>query len=91
MTPSNKNDIIGRVNWIHSNRKKIRELNLEKGEIEKKIQALLAETIIKIDKLKTDMSATTQMNIKIDERYYSLVQNKVGVDITEFHIAIDNN
>ena len=89
MTLSKKNDIIGRVNWIHTNREKIKELHLEKGKIEKTIQELSAENVDKINKLKIDMSDTTEMRIKIDGKYYSLVQYKDGVEITEFFIDID--
>ena len=89
MTQSKQNDIIGRVNWIHKNREKIKELHLEKGKIEKRIQELSAENVDKVNKLKIDMSDTTEMRIKIDGKYYSLVQYNDGVVITEFFIDID--
>lgn len=88
MTPSEKTTIVSRVKWIHANRKKEKELQLEKGIIQNKIQEVASETLEKIYLLKKDMKNVNELNVKIDDKYYTLTQKADGVTITEFFIQI---
>ena len=90
MTPSEKRDLVSRVKWIHKNRKKSKELELEKDFIQVKIVELAKQTLDQIELLKRGMAKNTEVNLKIDGRYYNLVQHSTGVSITEFLVLVED-
>lgn len=89
MTKSKKEDIIARVKWIHKNRAEVEKLESDKKTIESRIQGLVSETSDKLELLKRDMGENTDLNIKIDGRYYALTKHTIGVDIDEFFLNIE--
>jgi len=89
MTNSNKKDIIDRVNGINKIRHDIELLEVQKSLIKDEINKLTCEVLDVINNLKKDMGGNTTLNIRIEDKYFTLVQHAGGVDIDRLIIDID--
>ena len=90
MTKSEQKSIVERVNWIHNNRKIVKEYEAEKAKIETDISRVCNQTMDVIEALKKDMGDETTMNIRIGGKYYTLTQNGGGVDIESLFMDIES-
>jgi len=91
MNKDDKKSTVDLVNWIHKNRKAIDELTEESDAIRSQISDLSDNNIDSLDKIKTLMGSKKTVNVKIIDKYYTLTQKVVGIEIAELIIDIDIN
>ena len=89
MTKAEKTSIVERVKWIFNKRAKTKELNMDINKLNGRIAFISDETVGVIKALKIDMGGATQMNIKIEDNYYSLTQSGATVEIEPLIIEIE--
>ena len=89
MTPAQKNCIVNNVNSIHSNREIVKKKESEISHIKEEMDRITGMTLQILDDLKRYMGDQTTINIKIEDKYYTLIQR--GGTVTIDRLIIDIN
>ena len=86
MRPSNKKSIISLFNWLGKNRIHAKNLQSKIDELSAEISDIASKNIELMDDIKKHMGNHESINIKINDRYYTLTKCETGIGIRELVI-----